>query len=175
MTIQGKQDAQTVTPEGNRVMMLIEGVKVRYLVTQVDDRGTLTEIFNPAWEFHPDPLVYVYQFTIRPNKVKGWVVHQEQDDRIFLSSGSVKIVLFDGRPESITYQMINEVYLSDHNRGLITFPKGVYHAVQNIGLTDATLLNLPTQPYRHANPDKYRLSIDTGAIPYSFDISKPGR
>lgn len=70
--------------------------------------------------------------------------------------------------------MINEVYLSDHNRGLIIFPKGVYHAVQNIGLTDATLLNFPTRPYRHTNPDKYRLPVDTDAIPYSFDTTKLG-
>ena len=165
---------QTVTPDGNRVMTLIAGVKIRYLITQVDERGTLTEIYNPDWEFHTDPLLYVYQFTIRPNKVKGWVVHQEQEDRIFLSSGSVKIVLYDARPDSSTYRMINEVYLSDHNRGLILYPKGVYHAVQNIGQTDATLLNLPTRPYYHDNPDKYRLPVATDSIPYSFDTNKLG-
>lgn len=85
--------------------------------------------------------------TIRPNHVKGWGVHYEQDDRIFLSQGSVKIVLYDDRPQPPTYRMINEIYMSEYRRGLIIFPHHVYHAIQNIGDKDALLLNMPTKPY----------------------------
>ena len=31
---------------------------------------------------------------------------------------------------------------------------------------------IPTRPYDHANPDKYRLPIDTPLIPYSFGDAK---
>jgi dTDP-4-dehydrorhamnose 3,5-epimerase len=163
-----RRDPQTVTPDGTRVATLIEGVKVRYAVTHVDERGTLTEVYNPAWGFHDDPMVYLYQFTIRPGQVKGWIVHEEQDDRLFLSFGAVKIVLYDSRPESSTYRLINEIFLSDHNRGLVLFPHGVYHAVQNIGHTDLLMMNSPTRPYNHENPDKYRLPLVNDVIPYSF-------
>ncbi len=82
---------------------LIEGVRIRRAVTHPDERGTVCELFNPAWGFHSDPLVYVYQVTIRPGQVKGWVVHCLQDDRIFLSQGTMKAVLFDDREASPTY------------------------------------------------------------------------
>ncbi len=85
--------------------------------------------------------------TIRPNPLHGWGVHYEQDDRIFLSQGSVKIVLYDDRPQPPTYRMINEIYMSEYRRGLIIFPHRVYHAIQNIGDKDALLLNMPTKPY----------------------------
>jgi hypothetical protein len=34
-----------------------------------------------------DALVYVYQVSVRPGAIKGWVVHEKQDDRIFISRG----------------------------------------------------------------------------------------
>lgn len=164
------RDVQTVTAEGQSIKPVINGVKIRYAITQVDERGTLTELYDPAWEFHPDPLVFVYQFTIRPGIVKGWIVHKEQEDRLMLLAGSVKIVLYDSREDSSTYRMINEVFLSEHNRGLILFPRGVYHAIQNIGQTDVMMVNMPTRPYNHEDPDKYRLPLDTDLIPYKFKL-----
>jgi dTDP-4-dehydrorhamnose 3,5-epimerase len=172
MTFQPIRDRQSVTPDGRRIEPIIAGVQVRPAVTQ-DDRGTLCEIFDPRWGFDDGPLVYVYQTTIRPRKIKGWVVHQDQDDRLFFSSGSVRVVLYDARPESPTYEMINERYFSAHNRGLLRIPCGVYHAIENIGETDVLFLNLPTRPYEHENPDKYRLPLDTSVIPYRFS-NRPG-
>jgi dTDP-4-dehydrorhamnose 3,5-epimerase len=32
--------------------------------------------------------------------------------------------------------------------------------VQNIGITDAVFVNMPTVPYNHANPDKFRVPFD---------------
>src|SRR5439155_24127076 len=61
-----KQDVQTVTPEGEPVQRLIEGVKIIRAVTHPDERGTLCEISSLALKAHPAPIVYVYQFTIRP-------------------------------------------------------------------------------------------------------------
>jgi dTDP-4-dehydrorhamnose 3,5-epimerase len=44
----------------------------------------------------------------------------------------------------------------------------VWHADHNIGTTDVIVVNFPTKPYEHANPDKYRLPLNTDLIPYSF-------
>jgi dTDP-4-dehydrorhamnose 3,5-epimerase len=44
----------------------------------------------------------------------------------------------------------------------------VYHAVQNIGIVDAVFINMPTRPYDHGDPDKLRLPLKNGLIPYSF-------
>lgn len=60
MTMQAVPDASTVTSEGVSKKRLIEGVIFRPAVTHVDDRGSLTEIYNPAWGMVDFPLVYVY-------------------------------------------------------------------------------------------------------------------
>ncbi|RBP39653.1 dTDP-4-dehydrorhamnose 3,5-epimerase [Roseimicrobium gellanilyticum] len=163
-----QKDPQSVTPAGERVAPLIDGVRVRRAVTHPDERGTVCEVFNPEWSFHPDPLVYVYQVTIRPGQVKGWVVHRLQDDRLFLSQGTMKAVLFDDRESSPTYGLVNEVFLDQHNRGLLVIPAGVYHAIQNVGSDDLLFFNMPTRPYNHTDPDKYRLPLNNDRIPYRF-------
>jgi dTDP-4-dehydrorhamnose 3,5-epimerase len=163
-----RRDVQTATPDGQLVHSLIDGVVVRLATTLPDERGEVCEVYDPAWGLSGEPLVYAYQVTIRPQKVKGWVVHHEQDDRLFCALGVLKIVLYDGRQSSPTYGTINEIVLSERNRGLVIIPRGVFHAIQNVGTTDALFFNLPTRPYNHAAPDKYRLPLDTDQIPYQF-------
>jgi dTDP-4-dehydrorhamnose 3,5-epimerase len=167
------KDSQTVTPEGKSIKSLIDGVRFKPATTIPDDRGTICEVINSEWEFDELPLVYVYQVTIRPQRVKGWVVHRLQDDRIFFSQGTMRIVLYDDRPESPTYKMLNELFIGEHNRALLRIPFGVYHAVQNVGDTDALFINAPTRPYNHADPDKYRLPLNNDLIPYRFDENRP--
>ena len=159
-------DTPTVTHEGERLEELIDGVRVRPAKVHVDARGSLTEVFSEAWDFSDEPLVYVYQSTVRPGVTKGWVVHFEQDDRLFFDNGDVKVVLYDARVGSPTQGMLNELFFGDANRALIRIPAGVFHAVGNVGETEARFVNMPTRPYRHDQPDKARLPQDTDAIPY---------
>ena len=51
---------------------------------------------------------------------------------------------------------------------LVNVPKFVWHADVNIGQRDCVVVNFPTTPYDHVNPDKYRLPLDTPLIPYSL-------
>lgn len=169
MKAQLKKDVQTVTPDGTPVQPLIHGVVIRNAVTLADDRGTLCEILNPAWGVHPAPFTYVYQFTIRPGKIKGWHVHHQHDDRIFISQGEVKVVLFDDRPDSPTYRMVNEIHRTDRHRSVMVIPAHVFHAHQNIGGTDALMVSMPTRAYDHADPDVFRLPIENDYIPYRFE------
>ena len=164
-----KKDVQTVTPEGKPVTQLIDGVLIQPATTQTDDRGTLCEILDPTRSVHPAPVVYVYQFTIRPGKVKGWHIHHLHDDRIFISQGTIKVVLYDTRPKSPTFQMINEIYRTEHQRSLMVIPAYVFHAHQNVGPTDALLVSMPTRAYNHKDPDVYRLPVNNDIIPYRFE------
>jgi dTDP-4-dehydrorhamnose 3,5-epimerase len=161
---QATKDRQTVTREGDIVQEQIHGVLVRHAVTHADERGTLTEIFDERWEFTVDSVPYVYTATIRPGQVRGWVVHLEQDDRLSFVKGTAKLVLYDAREDSETFGLANVFFLGDHDRALVRIPAGVVHAVKNVGADEVVFVNLPTQPYDHADPDKYRFLVD-GAIP----------
>jgi dTDP-4-dehydrorhamnose 3,5-epimerase-like enzyme len=70
-----------------------------------------------------------------------------------------------------TYKLLNVFTFSDRNRAILIIPRGVYHAVQNIGQTEAIMINLPTCPYDHDDPGKYRLPIKNDLIPFDFDDS----
>ncbi|MCU1239214.1 MAG: dTDP-4-dehydrorhamnose 3,5-epimerase [Candidatus Solibacter sp.] len=167
-----RKDSQTVTPDGHPVFRVIEGVHIQQVITHTDERGSLCEVFNPAWEFDSAPLVYMYQASILPGYVKGWTLHFQQSDRLFLSSGRLRLVLFDARKGSPTESVINHYEGGDLNRCLVNVPAGVYHAMQNIGTTEAIFCNLPTRAYRHDDPDKFRLPLNNDVIPYDFGDAK---
>ena len=165
--LKGRKDKASVTASGARLEERIAGVTVRLATTQFDERGEVCEIYDPAWGLLPDPLVYVYTSLIRPGRVKGWVYHERQFDRLFILSGFLKIVLYDIREESATRGMVNEIHLTERNRALIVIPPFVVHGVQNVGGIDGVFVNMPSRPYDHANPDKFR--VERADVPYSFD------
>jgi dTDP-4-dehydrorhamnose 3,5-epimerase len=169
MPMTPKKSAQSVTRGGESVAPRIDGLLVRQQVTQQDHRGTLTEIYSTSWGFDDIPLVHVYAVTTRPGMIKGWAIHYRHVDRYFFYSGSLELVLYDAREKSPTHGMLNELYFSDTNRSLVSVPPGVYHAVHNVGTTDAVMINCPSEPYHHEDPDKYTLPLVNDVIPYRFD------
>jgi dTDP-4-dehydrorhamnose 3,5-epimerase len=163
-----RRDGQLATPEGPRREM-IDGVRIREARTIPDDRGTICVAYDPRWGFSEEPMVYAYEVTIRPGAIKGWIVHETYDDRLFLAAGTIKWVLYDDRPDSPTRGLVSELYFDQHHRSLLRIPRGVWHAVQNVGREDARMVNFPTAPYDYESPDKTRLPLGTESIPYSFE------
>ncbi len=143
---------QSVTPDGKPTSTLIDGVRLRPAVTHPDERGTVTEVFDPRWALDEAPLVYVYQVTIRPGQNKGWVMHERQADRIFFSIGAIKVVLYDDREDSPTRGMLNELVLGEEKRALLRIPPGIWHLLANVGDKDALFVNCPTRAYHHDEP-----------------------
>ena len=168
------QDAQTVTPAGQPLAPLIHGVRIRDAVTHVDERGSVVEMFDPRWGWHPEPLVFAYSFTLRPGYIKGWNLHKEHEDRYFLLAGEMALVMYDERPDSPTRGLVSRLVLTPYRRCLVNVPIGVWHADQNIGAVDVVVVNFPTTPYDHSKPDKYRLPLDTDRIPYRFRDPRGG-
>lgn len=162
------RDEQTVATDGRALSKLPDGCLLRSSVPHVDDRGSLFEIFSAAWHLDDKPVEHVYAVTIRPGVAKGWALHKEHGDRYFIISGDLQVVLYDPRPGSSTCGQVITVTLSERNRQLLTIPTFVWHADYNCSEREAVLLNMPTKPYDHAHPDKYRLPLDTPHIPYDF-------
>jgi dTDP-4-dehydrorhamnose 3,5-epimerase len=164
-----QKDQPTVSPEGISLGNKIHGVLLDHRPLHEDERGELLEVYNPAWGLHPDPLVYAYCVFTRPRQIRGWVVHRSQDDRLFFLHGVFRIALFDDRPDSPTYHQLDVFVISERNRRLLIIPRGVFHAIQNIGTEEAIFMNLPTRPYNHSDPDKYRLPLRNDIIPFAFE------
>ena len=113
-------------------------------------------------------MVYADEVTVRPGAIKGWIRHETYDDRLFMSAGSIRWVLYDDRPDSPTQGRLSELFFDEHHRSLLLIPRGVWHAIENVGGDDVRMINFPTAQYQYESPDKTRLPLDTDAIPYSF-------
>jgi dTDP-4-dehydrorhamnose 3,5-epimerase len=161
----GVREPQTVTPAGERLLTLPDGVVTRDLITHTDERGTVCELYDPRWGISDEELCYAYTFTVRPGMAKGWGLHEGHDDRYALISGELELVLYDAREDSPTAGLEARLVLSEHHRRLVTIPRRIWHAERNLGATDVRVVNFPTAPYDHAEPDKLKLPLDTDELP----------
>jgi dTDP-4-dehydrorhamnose 3,5-epimerase len=107
---------------------------------------------------------------VRPGRIKGWGLHKLQSDRYLTLSGRLRVVLYDGRVDSSTHGCFSEFQFTDETPGLLLIPRGVWHADQNTGDRDAVLVNFPTRAYDHEHPDKYRIDLASGEIPFDWTL-----
>ena len=149
----------------------IEGVTFSPLIPHSDVRGSLCELLT-ARDGTIEPIVHVYQVTALPGSIRAWVYHRRQYDRLAFTSGHFRIVLYDIRPNSRTLNLLNVFILGVEQPGLLRIPPFVVHGVQNVGSTTAAFVNMPTQVYDPADPDKSRLAENDPRIPFSFDIGE---
>ena len=148
-------------------MDLIEGVKLKKLRVIPDERGWLMEILRNDDEIF-EKFGQVYITTAYPGVVKGWHFHKIQTDNFTCIKGMMKVVLYDGREESSTYQKFNEFFIGDKNPLLISVPPFVYHGFKAIGDETAIFLNVPTHVYQYEGPDEFRTPPDDPEIGYDW-------
>jgi dTDP-4-dehydrorhamnose 3,5-epimerase len=133
-----------------------------------DERGRLMEILRRDEEMF-STFGQVYLTTTYPGVVKAWHYHKMQDDHIVCVKGMLKLVLYDDRDDSPTKGEINQFFIGDFNPALIRVPRMVYHGWKCISEEEALVINIPTEPYDHKNPDEYRLDPHDNNIPYSWE------
>jgi dTDP-4-dehydrorhamnose 3,5-epimerase len=165
-----KQSA--VNEQGKLRAVRIEGVDFRPTRPVPHEDGHVTEIARASWQELIDPIVQVHLTTTFSGRVRAWGLHQVSTDRLFVVSGLVKIVIFDGRQKSPTYGRVNEFTVSEKNPGLLIIPPNLYHGWKNIGIDEATIINMPTKMYNYEAPDALDLPWDSEAagriIPYQW-------
>jgi dTDP-4-dehydrorhamnose 3,5-epimerase len=164
------REPRSVDRENAPLPPAIDGVVVKRLTPHVDHRGALTPLLDTRDPFWSEPIVYSYEITINPGRIKGWGMHELQADRYVATSDSVRVVLFDGREDSPTAGAIVQLYFGERNPGLLRIPPGVWHADQNWGDTPVRIVNFPTRAYDPDEPDKYRLDPHAGVIPFDWTL-----
>lgn len=146
---------------------LIEGVGVRRAKIICDERGRLGEVMrsdDPWFE----RFGQVYFTTTYPGVVKAWHYHSKQTDHFYVAKGTVKVALYDGRNDSSTAYVINELYLGEHCPGLVRIPPGVLHGWMAVGQVEAYVINVVSEPYNYQRPDEFRIDPHDNQIPYDW-------
>lgn len=165
-----RKDGQQVDAEWQRIGETIDGVSVREVRHVPRDHGVITEIFRPEWDPTGLPVVQIYQSRLFAGAIGAWSCHGRTTDRLFVNQGQLKIVAYDGREESPTKGLLMQLIAGDARPCLIVLPPGVWHGLQNVGNSDALVINCPTKAYDYEDPDHYRLPFDTAEIPYRWNV-----
>jgi dTDP-4-dehydrorhamnose 3,5-epimerase len=145
----------------------IHDVKTKALRLIPDERGWLMEILRADDEDVFTKFGQVYVSATYPGVVKAWHYHKHQVDHFACVAGMVKLVLVDTREDSPTSGAVNEFFLGSQNPMLVRVPSLVYHGWKCISVEPALVVNVPTEPYRYADPDEYRLEPH-GTLPYDW-------
>jgi dTDP-4-dehydrorhamnose 3,5-epimerase len=150
----------------------IEGLVFRPTRPVPHEDGVLTEVARASWEVLDRPVAQVHLTTTFPGRTRAWGLHQASTDRLFVVSGLVKLVVFDGRLDSPTQGHLTEIVVSERNPGLLIVPPSLYHGWRNIGVTESIVINMPTEMYNYEDPDALDMPWDSAAakelIPYTW-------
>jgi dTDP-4-dehydrorhamnose 3,5-epimerase len=146
---------------------MINGVIVKPLQAIPDERGWLMEMLRADDPFFQG-FGQCYLTAVYPGVVKGWHWHRLQTDHFVCVHGMTKVVLYDRREDSPTRGEVNEFFMGDRNNILLVIPAGVLHGLKGLGTETARILNVPTHPYNHAEPDECRVDPHDNDIPYDW-------
>ncbi len=164
-----QKDAQTITARWTpSAMRLIDGVTVREVLNVPKQHGHLTEIFRADWLDGDTKVDQVFQVVLDPGAVSAWHAHATTIDRLFVSTGLMRIVLYDARESSPTFGVLNEFRFGTIRPALVIVPPRVWHGVQNVALAASVVLNLVDRAYDYEDPDHWRVPNGTPEIPFVF-------
>lgn len=126
---------------------MIEGVIIRELKKNQDDRGYLTELFrHDEIDFRP---VMAYASFTNPGVVRGPHEHVKQSDCfVFFGPGSFSLHLWDRRSESASVGKKMEITVGADYPCLVIVPPGVVHGYKCVSNEPALSLNFPDKLYR---------------------------
>jgi len=146
---------------------MIDGVKIKTLKAIPDERGRLMEILRRDDEIF-EKFGQVYMTTAKPGVVKAWHFHKKQRDNFTCVHGKMRLALYDARKKSPTYREVNEFIISLDEPMVVSIPKLVYHGFKCISDCEAIVINTPTRPYDHKNPDEHRIDAYDNDIQYDW-------
>lgn len=147
---------------------MIDGVVVRELRRNADDRGYLMEVLRSDWADVFKGFGQAYVSLNYPGVIRAWHYHDRQWDLFVCLSGMIKVPLYDGRAGSATLGRVDEHVMGDHRPIALLIPPGVYHGYQTLGVAPSLLLNFPTQLYD--GTDEHRVPHDSPEIPYRWEL-----
>lgn len=144
---------------------MIDGVKAIPLKKICDERGTIMHMLkctDPYFEQFGE----IYFSAAYPGVVKGWHEHTKQVQFYAVIQGMIKLVLYDNRPNSLSYEELMEFFIGEDNYQLVRIPTGVINGYKTIGTKTAIVANCSTLPH---DPDEVvRYDPHGDKVPYKW-------
>lgn len=144
---------------------MIEGIIKTPLKQIQDERGKVMHMLRST-DPHFKKFGEVYFSWANPGYVKAWKKHKILTTNFAVPVGSMKVVIYDDRPESATYQCAEEFVLGCEDYYLLTIPPNLWYGFKAEGKQAAMIVNCATHP--HEPDESIRLEPFDPAIPYRW-------
>jgi dTDP-4-dehydrorhamnose 3,5-epimerase len=142
---------------------MIEGVQTKKLVRHPNGRGYFQEIIRETDPFFDGFGQWSLSSNDKDTFTEEFHCHNIQTDYFFVSTGIIKVVLYDMRSDSLTYMQTDTYILGDvDNPFVLKIPPGVAHGLKVIE-GPAHLNYITSHAY---NP------LDEGRVLIDYDWSK---
>jgi len=140
----------------------IEGVFLKELVTHLDDRGDVIELWSEGWAEYKKGDVgattHVYQSATDPGVVKCWHLHDIHTDQFTVTRGKLQVSMIDVRVDSPTFGHVNKVILGIQKPRFLRIPPGIMHGWKALGDTESIVVNF--QSHLFDATDEYKFTWD---------------
>lgn len=146
---------------------MIQGVKIKQLKINYDDRGFFSEIFKFGEEGFFEVKQTSYTETY-PGVIKAFHWHKKQWDAWFVMKGMAQVVLHDLREGSPTHKQTQVIYAGEKNPALISIPPGVAHGYRVLGNEKIGLFYHTSETYNVENPDEERIPWNDSQIGFDW-------
>lgn len=143
----------------------IYGAYITELKVIPDERGSIKHIFKRIG-LYPDGEVYVS--SVNPGRVKAWHIHSEMDLNYACVHGMIKLVLYDMREDSPTFQNLEELFVGDDNYCMVHIPSRVANGFKGISLFPSIVVNVAS--IIHSPEEITRIPAHAeNVIPYNWE------
>jgi dTDP-4-dehydrorhamnose 3,5-epimerase len=120
---------------------MIDGVEIRQLRIIPDERGMILSMLRNDEE-HFKKFGEIYFSEIYPGVVKGWHIHERMTLNYAVVTGSIKLVLYDGREASSTKGEVQEIFLG-RETAIVANCSDIPHDPQEISRVDPHNNDIP--------------------------------
>lgn len=150
-----------------RSFPMIHGVKVTLLPQFPDIKGNVFRLIRKD-TFDFSNLSEVYFSAINPLAIKAWKKHYRMTQNITVPAGKIRLVMFDARSNSSTFNTVQEIEIGHDNYCMVRIPPLVIYGFQCISAVPALLCNCVDMIH---DPDEIeRFDEDSTDIPYQWQV-----
>jgi len=145
---------------------LIEGVVVTNLRQIEDERGAVFHVLKNT-DPHFNKFGEVYISKVNLNVIKGWKYHKEMTQNFSVPYGVLKLVLVDLRPNSPTFEHINEFIMEpEGNYKMVSLPSKLWYGFKCLSDSYCLLLNIASM--KHDPSESMEEDISVSKINYQW-------
>lgn len=145
---------------------MIQGVLIHPLKQIPDERGKILHMLRVD-DPHFEKFGEIYFSVVYPGVIKGWHLHKEMTLNYAVVQGTIKLVLYDDRPESSTHGELMELFVGEGNYVLVKIPPQVWNGFKGVGVEPAIVANCSTIP--HSPDEIVRMDPLDNPIPYNWE------